>query len=105
MHADAGYTWPGKMYAVLTGKEIAVTTPKEKILLALETDRASAEKDMRRWSAAYRRYEADIILNADADLPVNLRTVSSRNLAKDELDNAREAKRLYGIAIAAVRKA
>lgn len=78
---------------------------KEKVLLLLEHDRAEAEKDIKKWAAAVNQYDADIILNADADLPVNLRTISSRNLAKEELAKSRERKRLYTVAIAAVRKA
>lgn len=78
---------------------------KEKVLMLLTHDRDEADKEMKKWAAAYHRYDADIILNADANLPVNLRTVSSRNLAKEELEKARETKRLYAVAIAAVRKA
>lgn len=78
---------------------------KEKVLLLLDHDRAEAEADIKKWATAVNRYDADIILNADADLPVNIRTISSRNLAKEELAKARERKRLYSVAIAAVRKA
>lgn len=78
---------------------------KEKVLLLLEHNRSEAEADIKKWAAAVNRYDADIILNADADLPVNIRTISSRNLAKEELSKARERKRLYSVAIAAVKKA
>lgn len=73
--------------------------------MLLEHDRDEAEKEQMRWSSAYQRYEADLLFNAENNLPVNLRTVSSRNLAKEEMAKARETKRLYGVAIDAVRKA
>lgn len=82
----------------------AVNT-KQKVLMLLEHDRDSADADIKKWAATVNQYDADIILNADADLPVNLRTISSRNLAKEELAKARELKRLYTVALAAVRKA
>lgn len=78
---------------------------KEKVLLLLEHDRDDAEKTMKRWSDAVNRYDADLLFNQEKDLPVNMATVSSRNIAKEELANARETRRLYTIAINAVRKA
>jgi uncharacterized Zn finger protein len=78
--------------------------PKEKVLMLLEHDRDDAEAEYKRWSAAFQRYAADLLFNEENDLPVNMLTVSSRNLAKDEMAKAREIKRLYGIAIDAVRR-
>ncbi len=78
---------------------------KGKVLMLLEHDRDEADKNMKRWAASYQPYEADLLFNSENDLPLNLRTVSSRNIAKEEMAKARETKRLYGIAIDAVRKA
>jgi hypothetical protein len=78
---------------------------KEKVLLLLEHDRDDADKDLKRWSDAYQRYAADLLFSEEQGFPVNLRTVTSRNLAKEEMARARETKRLYTIAINAVRKA
>lgn len=80
-------------------------TPKQKIIMLLEQDRENAEKDMKRWSASYHTYDADILFAAENNYPVNLRAVSSRALAKEELAKARETKRLYTVAINAVRRA
>lgn len=79
--------------------------PKEKVLMLLEHDMDDAEKDYKRWSHSYQRYAADLLFNEENNLPLNLRSVASRNLAKDEMARARETKRLYGIAIDAVRRA
>lgn len=78
---------------------------KDKVLLLLEHDRTDAEKNMKRWADAVHRYDADLLFNEERALPTNIATVSSRNLAKEELAAARETKRLYTIAINAVRKA
>jgi hypothetical protein len=94
---------PGQGYAD-AGRRYAVKA-KEKVLLLLEHDRDDADKTVKRWSDAVNRYDADLLFNQEKDLPVNMATVSSRNIAKEELANARETKRLYTIAINAVRKA
>jgi hypothetical protein len=73
--------------------------------MLLEHDRDEADKDQKRWSSAYQRYAADLLFNEENDLPLNIRTVSSRNLARDEMAKARETKRLFDIAINAVRRA
>jgi hypothetical protein len=85
-------------------EEVAVEV-KDKVLTLLEQYRDEADKDMKRWSAAYQRYVADLLFYEEHNFPVNMRTVSSRNLAKEEMAKARETKRLYTIAINAVRKA
>lgn len=84
-------------------KGVAVNA-KDKILRALQTDLDNAEREIKRWGRVHSRYVADMILDSDAGRPVNLRTASSRSLAKEELDAARESRRLYRLAIAAVRK-
>lgn len=78
---------------------------KEKVLLLLEHQRDDAATNMKRWADTVHRYDADLLFNQERDLPVNMATVSSRNIAKEELAAARETKRLYTIAINAVRKA
>ena len=84
---------------------MAQRTPKEKLLIALEADEKQANFEVKRWDAAVNRYDADLIFNQDNNLP-SLPTIErSRDLAKQEAANARETRRLFGVAIDAVRNA
>lgn len=80
-------------------------TPKEKLLFALEADEKEANDEVKRWDTAVNQYDADMIFNQEHDLP-SLPTIKrSRDLAKQEALYAREVRRLYGVAIDAVRDA
>ncbi len=79
--------------------------PKEKVLMLLEHDKDEAEKEQKKWSTSYQRYVSDLLFAEEQGFPLNIRTVSSRNLAKEEMAKARETKRLYTVAINCVRKA
>lgn len=78
---------------------------KEKILLALEQDIKNAELDMRRWSDAVKQYNADLLYQEEQGFEPNQLTIQSRAAAKTALDRARETRRLYRVAVEAVRKA
>jgi hypothetical protein len=82
-----------------------VKNVKQKVLMLLEHDRDEADKELKRWNDAVQRYDADLLFVAEQGFPTNVRTVSSRNLAKEEAARARETKRLYTIAINAVKRA
>lgn len=80
-------------------------TPKEKLLIALEADEKQANVEVKRWDATVNRYDADMIFNQEHNLPSLSTIEASRDLAKQEAADAREMRRLYGVAIDAVRDA
>lgn len=80
-------------------------TVKEKVLLLLEHDRDEAEREVMRWADAVHRYDADLLFNEEQGFAANPRTLESRAAAKSAQDKARETKRLYNVAINAVRRA
>jgi alpha-L-fucosidase len=82
-----------------------VKNVKQKVLIVLEHEQDNADKELKRWNDAVKRYDADLLFVAEQGFPTNVRTVSSRNLAKEEAGRARETKRLYTIAINAVKRA
>jgi hypothetical protein len=84
---------------------VAVKNAKQKVLMLLEHDRDEAEREQKKWAGAVQQYESDLLFAAEQGFPVNVRTVSSRNLAKEEAARARETKRLYMVAINAVKRA
>jgi len=83
----------------------AVKKTKEKILLALEQDVVNAEMDMARWQDAVKRYNADLLFQEEQGFTPNALTIESRAAAKEALDRAKETRRLYTVAVDAVRKA
>lgn len=80
-------------------------TPKEKLLAVLEADEKKANAEVKRWDATVHQYDADMIYNQEHGLPSLSTIESSRDLAKQEALDARELRRLYGVAIDAVRNA
>jgi hypothetical protein len=80
-------------------------TPKEKILIALEADEKKANAEVKRWDTTVNQYDADMIFNEENNLPSLPAIKKSRDLAKQEALAARELRRLYGVAIDAVRDA
>lgn len=80
-------------------------TPKEKVLLILEAEEKKANEEVKRWDITVNQYDADMIFNEENNLP-SLPTIKrSRDLAKQESLEAREVRRLYGMAIDTVQKA
>jgi hypothetical protein len=84
---------------------VSKRTPKEKLLIALEADEKQANAEVKRWDTTVNRYDADMIFNQEHDLPSLPTIKASRDLAKQEAAEARELRRLYGVAIDAVRGA
>lgn len=80
-------------------------SPKEKVLAILEAEEKKANAEVKRWDTTVNQYDADMIFNEENNLP-SLPTIKrSRDLAKEEALAARDVRRLYGVAIDAVRSA
>lgn len=80
-------------------------TPKEKVLVALEAAEQKANAEVKRWDTSVNQYDADMIFNQENNLPSLPAIERSRDLAKQEALDAREVRRLYGVAIDAVLNA
>lgn len=99
------------LYTPRLGSSVATTTErdavnvKEKVLLALETDRENEDKEMRRWADAVHRYDTDLLFQQEQGFEPNALTVESRAAAKTAYERAKEAKHLYTVAVNAVRDA
>lgn len=99
--------WGGRGLLLLLaerGDTMAKKTPKEKVLAALESLEIQANTEVKRWDKSVNQYDADMIFNEENNLP-SLPTIrKSRDIAKQEALEAREVRRLFGLAIDAVWK-
>lgn len=84
---------------------MARRTPKEKLLIVLEESEKKSNAEVKYWDTIVNQYDADMIFNQEHDLPSLPTITRSREIAKQESLDAREVRRLYGVAIAAVRNA
>jgi len=91
----------GSSVSTTTGRD--AVNVKEKVLLALETDRDNEDKEMKRWADAVHRYDADLLFQAEQGFEPKALTVESRAAAKAAYERAREGKHLYTVAINAVQ--